>query len=214
MEVEVKLRLLTAAAHLRLTTLLTPFHLKTLHQRNLFFDTPKNDLSLRRAVLRLRFLQNTSSPPPPPPPPPQPQRCILSLKAKPTLANGISRVEEDEEEIDADLAEKCVDSPSKLSSLGSRVLKRVKEEYGFEDFRGFVCLGGFENVRNVYEWRGVKLEVDESKYAFGNCYEIECETEEPERVKSMIVEFLSANDIEFKDSDMTKFAVFRSGKLP
>ncbi|CAG7883175.1 unnamed protein product [Brassica rapa] len=204
MEVEVKLRLLSAAAHLRLTTLLTPFHLKTLHQRNLFFDTPQNDLSLRRAVLRLRFLHNTS----------QPQRCVLSLKAKPTLANGISRVEEDEEEIDAGLGGECVDSPWKLSDLGSRVLKRVREEYGFKDFQGFVCLGGFENVRNVYEWRGVTLEVDETKFGFGNCYEIECETEEPERAKSMIEEFLSANNIEFKDSDLTKFAVFRSGKLP
>lgn len=124
-------------------------------------------------------------------------------------------MEEDEEEIDAGSGQECVDSPSKLSDLGSsRVLKRVREEYGFEDFRGFVCLGGFENVRNVYEWRGVKLEVDETKFAFGDCYEVECETEEPERVKSMIAEFLSGNSIEFKDSDMTKFAVFRSGKLP
>lgn len=206
MEVEVKLRLLTAAAHLRLATLLAPFHLKTLHQRNLFFDTPQNDLSLRRAVLRLRFLGNNTPSPPP--------SCILSLKAKPTLANGISRVEEDEEEIDAGLAKECVDSPCKLSDLGSRVLNRVREEYGFKDFSRFVCLGGFENVRNVYEWRGVKLEVDETKFDFGNCYEVECETEEPERVKSMIAEFLSENNVEFKDSDMTKFAVFRSGKLP
>ncbi|CAH2052066.1 unnamed protein product [Thlaspi arvense] len=104
------------------------------------------------------------------------------------LANGISRVEEDEEEIDAALAKECVDSPSKLSVLGSRVLKRVKEEYGFTDFLGFVYLGGFENI--------------------------ECETEEPERAKTMIEEFLTVNKIEFKDSDMTKFAVSRSGKLP
>ncbi|KAL9299233.1 Triphosphate tunnel metalloenzyme 3 [Arabidopsis thaliana] len=173
MEVEVKLRLLTAPAHLRLTTLLTPYHLKTLNQRNTFFDTPKNDLSLRRAVLRLRFLQNAAVSAASPSPP----RCIVSLKAKPTLANGISRVEEDEEEI----------------------------EY---------WIGGFENVRNVYEWRGVKLEVDETKYDFGNCYEIECETEEPERVKTMIEEFLTEEKIEFSNSDMTKFAVFRSGKLP
>ncbi|XP_010496025.1 PREDICTED: triphosphate tunel metalloenzyme 3-like [Camelina sativa] len=208
MEVEVKLRLLTAAAHLRLTTLLTPFHLKTLHQRNIFFDTPKNDLSLRRAVLRLRFLQNAAAVSAPPP------RCIVSLKAKPTLANEISRVEEDEEEINYGVGKECVDSLDKLSAVGSRVLKRVQEEYGFKDFLGFVCLGGFENVRNVYEWRGVKLKVDETKYAFGKCFEIECETEEPERVKTMIEEFLTENKIEFSNSDMTKFAVFRSGKLP
>ncbi|CAH8381651.1 unnamed protein product [Eruca vesicaria subsp. sativa] len=193
MEVEVKLRLLTAAAHPRLTTLLTPFHLKTLHQRNLFFDTPTNDLFLRRAVLRLCFLHNATPPPP--------QRCVLSLKEKPTLANGISRVEKDEEEIDAGLAQECVDFSSRLSALGSRVLRRIREEYGFKDFGGFVCLGGFDNVMNVYEWRGVQLE-------------IECETEEPERVKTMIEEFLVLNKVEFKDSDMTKFAVFRSGKLP
>ncbi|CAN8258061.1 unnamed protein product [Cochlearia groenlandica] len=214
MEVEVKLRLLTSASHLRLTTLLTPFHLKTLHHRNLFFDTPKNDLYLRRAVLRLRFLRNNATSAPSPLPPPPPSRCVLSLKAKPTLANGISRVEEDEEDIDVVLAEECVVSPSKLSDIGSRILKRVKDEYGFKDFLDFVCLGGFDNVRSVYEWRGVKLEVDETNYAFGNCYEIECETEEPERAKAMIEEFLTANEIEFADSEMSKFAVFRSEKLP
>ncbi|XP_010557619.1 PREDICTED: triphosphate tunel metalloenzyme 3-like [Tarenaya hassleriana] len=210
MEIEVKLRLLTAAAHLRLTTILAPFHLKTLHQRNLFFDTPRNDLSTRRAVLRLRFFQNgvTAASATDPP------RCVVSLKAKPTLVNGISRVEEDEEEIDHGLAKECVDSPSKLSSLESRVLKRVREEFGLNDFLGFVCLGGFDNVRSVYEWRGVKLEVDETKYEFGNCYEIECETGEPERVKTMIEDLLRENDVEFSDSNMTKFAVFRSGKLP
>lgn len=210
MEVEVKLRLLTSTAHHRLTTLLTQFHLKTLHQRNIFFDTPKNDLSLRRTVLRLRFLQNVAVSAAYPSPP----RCIISLKAKPTLSNGISRVEEDEEEIDYEIGKECVDSPYKLSAVGSRVLKRVKEEYGFQDFLDFVCVGGFENIRNVYEWRGVKLEVDETNYAFGKCYEIECETEEPERVKTMIEEFLTVNKIKFSNSDMTKFGVFRSGKLP
>ncbi|XP_006408661.2 LOW QUALITY PROTEIN: triphosphate tunel metalloenzyme 3 [Eutrema salsugineum] len=102
MEVEVKLRLLTAAAHLRLTTLLTPFHLKTLHQRNLFFDTPKNDLSLRRAVLRLRYLQNARSRF-------HLRRVVVSLiKAKPTLAMRLAGWKEDEQEFDAGISSRNV----------------------------------------------------------------------------------------------------------
>ncbi|XP_021912424.1 triphosphate tunel metalloenzyme 3-like isoform X2 [Carica papaya] len=203
MEVEVKLRLPDAAAHRRLTTLLSSFHIKTLHQRNFFFDTSQSDLSSRRAVLRLRFLENDAV-----------SRCIVSLKSKPTLVNGISRVEENEEDLDFSVARECVDDPSKLLSIESRVLKRVGEEFGVGAEVGLACLGGFENLREVYEWNGVKLEVDETRYAFGTCYEIECENEDPERIKKMIEEFLRENEIGFSDSEMTKFAVFRSGKLP
>lgn len=203
MEVEVKLRLPDAASHRRLTTLLSSFHIKTLHQRNFFFDTSQNDLSSRRAVLRLRFVEHDAVP-----------CCIISLKSKPTLVNGISRVAEDEEDLDSSFARECVDDPSKLLSIESRILKRVREEFGVGDEMGLVCLGGFDNVREVYEWNGVKLEVDETRYGCGTCHEIECESEDPERVKRMIEEFLRENEIGFSDSEMTKFAVFRSGKLP
>ncbi|ESQ50114.1 hypothetical protein EUTSA_v10002332mg, partial [Eutrema salsugineum] len=77
---------------------LTPFHLKTLHQRNLFFDTPKNDLSLRRAVLRLRYLQNARSRF-------HLRRVVVSLiKAKPTLAMRLAGWKEDEQEFDAGIS--------------------------------------------------------------------------------------------------------------
>ena len=41
--------------------------------------------------------------------------------------------------------------------------------------KGLVCLGGFKNVRDVYQWNGLSLEVDETKYDWGTVYEIECE---------------------------------------
>ncbi|XP_010533115.1 PREDICTED: triphosphate tunel metalloenzyme 3 [Tarenaya hassleriana] len=210
MDVEVKLRLLTAATYHRLTTVLAPFHLRTLRQHYLFFDTPRNDLSSRDLVLRLRFQSYVGSSPASP-------RGVIDLKAKPTLVNGICRVEKDEEDIDHGFARECMVSPWKLCSLESRVLKRVRRELGFgdgSDNLGFVCLGGFENLKSEYEWGGERLEVDETMYGFGTCYEIECETGEPERVKTMIEGFLKEQGIEFSDSDSTKFVVFRSGKLP
>ncbi|KAJ9163031.1 hypothetical protein P3X46_022753 [Hevea brasiliensis] len=201
MEVEVKLGLPDLPNYTRLNSLLSSFHLKTIPQQNLFFDSDAATLSSQRAVLRLRFFDNDS-------------RCVLSLKAKPVLINGVSRVEEDEEEIDPLIGRECVADPSKLSSVESRILKRCKDEFGIVEGMGFVCLGGFENLRQVYEWRGLKLEVDETKYSFGVSYEVECETSDPEEVKRQLEEFLKDNGIDYKYSEMSKFAVFRSGKLP
>lgn len=136
---------------------------------------------------------------------------MVSLKAKAVLENGISRVEEDEEELDEPLGRACVAEVGKLGCVESRVLKRVRKEFGVLEFVG---LGGFENVRDVYEWKGLKLEVDETKYGFGTCYEIECESADPEGVKKVLEEFLKENGIEYSNSEASKFAIFRSGKLP
>ncbi|MBA0838755.1 hypothetical protein Goarm_004549 [Gossypium armourianum] len=201
MEVEVKLRLQDASAYRQLTSILSPFHSKTLHQENLFFDTPTNTLSSQLSVLRLRFLNKDA-------------RCIVSLKSKPTLVDGISRVAEDEEELDPCSARACVEDPARLGKIESRILKRVKEEFGVGEEVGFVCLGGFENKREVFNWKNLKLEVDETKYGFGICYELECESEDPDGVKKLLEEFLKENGIGYSYSKMTKFAVFRSGKLP
>ncbi|EYU38306.1 hypothetical protein ABFS82_10G113900 [Erythranthe guttata] len=201
MEVEVKLRLPNKAAHHKLTSLLSPFHTATHHQHNTFFDGAAAELSSQRAVLRLRFHEETAHP-----------KCFVSLKAKAVLANGVSRVEEDEEEVDPTIGRSCLDEPRKLMGEdSSRVLKRVRDEFGVE---GFVGLGGFRNVRSVYEWNGVKLEVDEVKYEFGDMYEVECESTEPEKVKKMIEQFFNENGIDYSDSVMSKFAIFRAGKLP
>ncbi|GAV82083.1 CYTH domain-containing protein [Cephalotus follicularis] len=201
MEVEVKLRIPDSKTHTKLKTLLTPFHINTLNQQNHFFDTPSNHLSSNLAVLRIRLLNNNT-------------RSIVSLKSKPVLIDGVSRVEEDEEDIDPSMAINCINDPSMLNTMDSRVLRRCREEFGVCSEKGFVGLGGFENLRDVYQWRGLKLEVDETKYGFGTCYEIECESEDPDEVKKELEGFLKENGIEYKYSEMTKFAVFRSGKLP
>lgn len=39
-----------------------------------------------------------------------------------------------------------------------------------------VGLGGFRNIRQEYDWRGLVLELDETKFEWGTLYELECET--------------------------------------
>ncbi|CAA2960117.1 triphosphate tunel metalloenzyme 3-like, partial [Olea europaea subsp. europaea] len=200
MEIEVKLRLPNKASHQKLLQLLSPFHITTHNQHNTFFDGTGSQLSSRRAVLRLRFHEQTDIP-----------KCYICLKAKAVITNGVSRVEEDEEEVDPSIGYACLEDPGKLINVDSRVLRRVKEEFGAN---GFKVLGGFRTVRSVYEWNGVKLEVDEVKYEFGDLYEVECENVEPEKVKGMIETFFKENGIEYSESLMSKFAIFRAGKLP
>ncbi|KAK7388584.1 hypothetical protein VNO78_23405 [Psophocarpus tetragonolobus] len=199
MEVEVKLRLADSDAHRHVTTVLSPFHVITHRQQNLFFDGAASELSARRAVLRLRFYGDD-------------ERCVVSLKARAVLVDGVSRVEEDEEDMEPRVGRECVAEPGKLGSVESRVLGRVKEEFGTE--KGFVALGGFGNVRNLYDWKGLKLEVDETMFEFGTLYEIECESADPEGAKRLLEEFLKENQINYSYSIASKFAIFRSGKLP
>ena len=39
-----------------------------------------------------------------------------------------------------------------------------------------ICLGGFKNLRQDYKYEGLKMELDETSYEWGTCYEIEIET--------------------------------------
>lgn len=200
MEVEVKLRLLGSTAHQHLSDLLSTYHLRTHLQDNVFFDGSRSELSSRFAILRLRFYDDDA-------------RCVASLKAKARLSSGISRVEEDEEDLDPVAARSFISDPSKRKLLdSSRIMKRVYHEFGSEMV--LVCLGGFRNVRAVYGWRkGLVLELDETHYDFGTCYEIECETNEPEKAKELLERFLTENDVQYKYSENSKFAVFRAGKF-
>lgn len=200
MEVEVKLRLPSSAAHERLSTILSPYHRRTHFQENLFFDGPNAELSSNLAALRLRFYDLES-------------RCVLSLKSKPQISDGISRIEEQEEPLDPNVGRQCAADPWRLFLIeSSDIITRVKEEFNL-GAKGLVCLGGFRNVRGVYEWNGLNLELDETHYSFGTCYEIECESSEPEDARNLLEGLLKSNGIDYKYSEASKFAIFRAGKL-
>ncbi|KAI8570588.1 hypothetical protein RHMOL_Rhmol01G0046900 [Rhododendron molle] len=177
MEIELKIRLTSAAAHQTLPSLLSPYHLVTHCQHNTFFDGVATEVSSRRAVLRLRFYGD------------DPPCVVVNLKTNAVLTNGVSRVEAEEEELDPRVGRDCMADPRRLNGVRSRVMDRVRDDFEVSGGNGFVCLGGFRNVRGVYDWNGLVLEVDETFYEFGTCYEIECESLEPEEAKDSIEGF-------------------------
>lgn len=192
-----KIRLDDALAHQKVAALLASNHQVTHLQENVFFDGAQQELSSKRAVLRLRFYNGD-------------QRCVVTLKGKAVIIDGISRGSEVEEDIDVALARACVADPSQFIGSDCKLIQQIIREYKCEIF---LCLGGFRNVRNVYDWEGVKLELDETHYAFGTTYEIECETNDPERFRQLLGELLDKNGITYRYSTISKFGIFRSGKI-
>ena len=73
-----KLRLEDAAAHEKVAALLAASHEVTHLQENVFFDGANQELSSKRMVLRLRFYNGDD-------------RCVVSLKGKAVIIDGISR---------------------------------------------------------------------------------------------------------------------------
>ncbi|KAL2620166.1 hypothetical protein R1flu_000371 [Riccia fluitans] len=197
MEVEVKLKLPGPEAHEKVASALGAFHEVTHMQENVFFDGVNKELSSKRAVLRLRFYNSD-------------EKCVVTFKGNAVIVDGISRGEELEEDIDISLGRACVAEPWRLATTSSTLLNKVVSDFGCKDF---VCLGGFRNVRNVFNWEGLKIELDETRYDFGTTYEVECESTDPERVRQVLGVFLKSQGIDYIYSTKSKFAVFRSGKL-
>lgn len=198
-EVEVKLRIPDSASFAAVKSLLLP-SFKTVHdQENHFFDGAKGELSSQRIVLRIRFYDGD-------------QKAVITCKGKQVLENGIGRAPEEEEDIDIDLARSCLEDPNVLlTNEESALMKKLKDEMTFPD--GLTHLGGFDNKRFVYNWRGYTLEADQTSYPWGSMFEIECETEEPEELKATLETFLSDNYIPFSDSKKSKFANFMDKTL-
>lgn len=197
MEIEVKLKLPGAEAHEKVAELLRPYQEVTHMQENVFFDGAEKELSSKKSVLRLRFYDED-------------KKCVVTYKGDAVIESGISRGEELEEEIDVVQGRDYVANPKRIATSSCQLLKTVATNFGATDF---ACLGGFRNIRSVYNWEGLKIELDETQFAFGTAYEVECESTDPERVRRVLGQFLESNGIEYTYSTKSKFAVFRAGKL-
>ncbi|KAL0401177.1 UNVERIFIED_CONTAM: Triphosphate tunnel metalloenzyme 3 [Sesamum latifolium] len=115
MEVELKFRLPNKSSHQKLLSVLSQFHTTTLYQRNEFVDGSAYELSSQRAVLLVRLYEQPRTP-----------QCVVCLKSKPVLADGVSRIEMEYEEADPAIFKACLDDPQKLMRVDSRVLRKVK----------------------------------------------------------------------------------------
>lgn len=201
MEVEVKLRLANAAAHGKLAAALAADAVggcKAVHQQeNYFFDGSGQELSSKRVVLRVRFYNKDA-------------KALITVKGKQVLQDGIGRAPEEEEATDPAAARAFLSEPCKLLNLGTPLLEGLKRSTGVEEL---VCLGGFNNTRQEYEWGGHLLELDETKFEWGTVYELECESTEPERLRRELEAYLTKLGVDYKYSTTTKFANFRNRTL-
>ncbi|WVZ18439.1 hypothetical protein V8G54_005761 [Vigna mungo] len=65
-----------------------------------------------------------------------------STVTRAVLVDIVSRVEEDEEDLDPRVGRECVEEPEKMGSVESRVLRMVNEEFGTK--KEFIGLGEHE----------------------------------------------------------------------
>lgn len=198
MEVEIKLSLPDKAAHAKVLEAFAPER-EHFVQQNYFFDTKDARIGAARRSLRVRFFDD--------------KKAVLTIKGRQEMKNGIGRATEVETDLPLSLAQQAVHQPHVLLTADSDHLRALKKEVGFEDL---VCLGTFKNNRHVFDWQGHTVEVDETIYSPTQAYptedtfyEIELETEEPERVKVALTAYLEERHIPFSNGTSTKFGRFR-----
>ena len=245
-EVEIKLRLTSRDSYERAAALFESEHRATHEQENFFFDGAEQELAAQRAVLRLRFFDTasfdadtrTAS-----------ARCVMTLKGKSVIRDGVGVAPEVEHDISVEDGRRCIREPNHILNLtdisaaastpgapaddatsvyrqnpSSAIVRDVVDRFKVQTF---VCLGGFTNRRQVYEWRVadevaagtnvpdevLHIELDETRFAHATVHEVEVETGSPELVKPILEQKLRAAGVDFRNSVRSKFQIFREGKL-
>merc|ERR1711916_318589 len=76
-----------------------------------------------------------------------------------------------------------------------------------------ISLGGFKNDRIEYPFSDHLIELDHTKFEFGDTYELEMETENPEKLRPIINELLKNAGCEYTESKHSKFLNFIKGSI-
>lgn len=121
------------------------------------------------------------------------------------VKDGIGRASEVEELVEPSLARSFLSDPSKLLQHPSPIITDLRAATGVQALKP---LGGFRNTRQVIDWEGHTLELDETVFEHGTLYEIECETSEPEALRDRLEAFLNGVGVPYSYSGTTKFANF------
>jgi uncharacterized protein YjbK len=198
MEVEIKLRLPNKEAHAQVAELLKPSYKETHEQENFFFDGTNKEMTGAKLALRVRFYGVD-------------KKAVITLKGRQSMVGGVGTATEVEEDVDPKEARTWLQEPNKLLQLQhSDIMESVRRQQHPE---GLVCLGGFRNIRQDYDYEGLKLELDHTIYEWGECYEIEIETPDPEPTKAKLEALLKSKSIPYKYNTTTKFHNFRKRTL-
>ena len=175
--------------------------IKTDNQKNFFFDSKRRELDQKRINFRIRIINETTA--------------IITIKGKGDkggkLTNGISRISEVEQDLDLLLANKIISNPLEILNHGNIPLIKVfLDELESKDVE---ISEQFSNTRFIFDYKGYKLEVDETEYTFGKAFEIEIESEKPEEAKKVVEAFLTENGIHYSFSKRSKYGNLKAGAI-
>jgi uncharacterized protein YjbK len=198
-EVEVKIQLLSKEDYDKFDKEIgTPKVVQ--NQENVFFDGTQKEITSVKSIFRLRFFDDEN----------KKERCFLTHKGKSTLSQGVSSVEESEEEVDAQLARQAISDPNTMLQWKGELIELLRDMY---KVNGFVYLGGFKTLRKKYEFENHLIEFDQVQYSFGTNYEIEVETPDAHSFKPKLTQLLDNFNVKYQDSKRSKFANFVAGSI-
>jgi uncharacterized protein YjbK len=116
-----------------------------------------------------------------------------------------------EQELDLSIATSVINNPSII--LNHQDIPLVKVLIDELTSTEIIISEQFSNTRQIYSYEGLKLEVDETEYTFGNAFEIEIESEKPEEAKALVVDLLNENGIEYTFSKRSKYGNLKAGSV-
>ncbi|KAF8941260.1 hypothetical protein BGZ58_000545 [Dissophora ornata] len=165
MEIEIKIRLPTEEDTAKLEQALGGNPARSEDQDNVFFDGVHKELSGKGPI------------------------AVVALKGNAVLIDGIATVEEEEEEIDIDVAKRIIEDPNLIPGAAK------------------------SNERRKFEWQEYIVEVDRTTYPHGTAYEVEIESADPEKAKARLTSLLQEHDVAYGNSQRNKFENMLLGTL-
>ncbi|KAI8605727.1 CYTH-like domain-containing protein [Dissophora ornata] len=203
MEIEIKIRLPTEEDTAKLEQALGGNPARSEDQDNVFFDGVHKELIKNKLVFRIRIINRSGKGP----------IAVVALKGNAVLIDGIATVEEEEEEIDIDVAKRIIEDPNLIpgAAKSHRLLKKIVDRVPCND--GYSHMGRFRNERRKFEWQEYIVEVDRTTYPHGTAYEVEIESADPEKAKARLTSLLQEHDVAYGNSQRNKFENMLLGTL-
>ncbi|MCO4782145.1 MAG: CYTH domain-containing protein [Candidatus Cloacimonetes bacterium] len=156
-------------------------HPKIKVQENHYFDTKDHKFLKSKEMLRVRKTN---------------VETVVTIKRNAKIIDGYFECEELEKSF-----AKCSWEKSNLIDF---IFDRDQSFFIDKDL---IYLGCLKNIRTIFDWRGFKLEVDQSKFSNEMIdYELECETISPQKLLEILDEntFLKKKNISYQSESKFK----------
>ncbi|KAI9357343.1 CYTH-like domain-containing protein [Zopfochytrium polystomum] len=192
-------------------------HLGCNVQTDSFFDGADRPLLRQKTVFRIRSISKLAD---------RGDRCadafqryVATLKSGSVIVDGVMTATEEECEAPGDVGEALLRDPTAFNSWRGRgcvIADRAAilvESNGNSGLEGFSRIGGYVTERNVWKVQEVVVEVDHTKYDFGEAFEVEVETPDIVLAENILSDIFSRAKVEKLRSKRNKFDNMLAGTI-